>query len=301
MKTYLKDYKRRDFLKSSVLMGTFFAVSPYSFAIGERMDKLKYGAVIKERIVPVSINWDVANLMMKDVNISWKMMDSISEQFNKMVAGSVIDKGLDHVPEMLDIIQHGGAWDEETHRKAALFAGWVVHRQTADVFREMYKNDTDPLMVALRDAVVLKYKIARGTDVSPSQAAMEDLFKSLYHRATFRTHTLTPDTNDWERWVIDYLDWYAEDRRNMEELAKSWVQGLGGNAFLEEDDVLLKLCNNYAIWEINLTEDFIKERVGKSYYAQAVARALIGVKTLDEYFKGNVSKEALIKKLNLSN
>jgi len=300
MNTIIKSQNRREFIKSSALIGAFLSLDPFSLAYGNTV-KLGDLPILKERLLPVSITWDAANLMMKDKNISWKMMDSISEQFNKMVSGKVLEKGKKFIPDILDIIHKGGAWSEEIHPKVALVAGWLIYREVVPIVTPLYKHDTSTSDVYNREIAILKYKIAREIGGKVSKEEMEDILKLMFHRATFRTHTITPDREDWENWVVRYIDWYEQDRKGMGALAEAWVNGNDATdkSFFNPDDELIKIANDYSIWKVDLNESFLEGK-GDSLYAKALSNATKAIKHLDEYFKGNMDKNAFMKKVNIA-
>ena len=146
-----------------------------------------------------------------------------------------------------------------------------------------------------QDVAVLKHRIG-GEPASASVADTEDILKLLYHRTTFRTHTLTPDTNNWNEWVVNYMDWYREDRRRMPSLAKAWVadQEVSSDFFNPEDE-LIKTASDYSVRQIQLDESFVAGK-GLSIYSKALAQSALALKSLDELFKGNVSRSTFMKK-----
>jgi len=281
-------------------MGAFFSLGPVHFSYGNTV-KIGDYPVMKERILPVSITWDVANLMSKDVNISWKMIESISEKISMMVSGSVLEKGKKYVPEILDIIDKGSGWDDATHPKVALVAGWLVYREIVPMVTPVYQNDAGQNDVYKRDIAILKYRIARANGGKVEKEEMEDILKMMFHRATFRTHTITPDSQDWENWVVRYLDWYNQDQEDLRALAGAWLLADDGSmdtAFFNPNDELIKIANDYSIWEVELTPGFLENK-GDSLYAKTLANATKAVMGLDEYFKGNIDKQAFLKKLGI--
>lgn len=293
-------HSRRTFIKNSALLGALIAVDPFSLIYGRSAEITDTGTLV-ERILPVAIQWDAANLMIKDTTISWKMMDSISEQFNKMVSGRVLEKGKKHIPEILDIIKAGDGWDEETHSRVALFAGWLINREVADVITPLYKNDSDGVDALQRDATVLKYKIARENNDEVTTAHMEDLLMQMFHRATYRTHTLTPDKNDWDTWVINYLDWFHTDRASIRKLAQAWSDNTGAASdrqFFNPNDKLIQIANDYSIWEIELTPEFFDNK-GDSLYTKALTNAAKAIKSLDDFFNDKLDKQVFMKKMNI--
>ncbi|WKN44996.1 twin-arginine translocation signal domain-containing protein [Tunicatimonas pelagia] len=293
-KTIPEDKSRRSFIKQSALAGALLAIHPYDLlAKRGQVASSHLTAAPAHRYTPVAIVWDAANLMIKDADIAWKMKDSISEQFNKMVAGQVLDRGLPYISEILTIIQGGSGWSEEIHPQVALVAGWLVYRETAKV---MNAQDTSPDQILRQDVAVLKHTIGKSSSASPSAADVEDILKLLYHRATFRTHTLTPDTENWNEWVINYMDWYREDRQRMQSLARAWVSGEEASTdFFNPNDELIKIASDYSVSQIRLNESFVEGK-GSSAYTQALAQSALALKSLDEFFKGNMSKSAFMQK-----
>ena len=235
--------------------------------------------------------------MIKDADISWKMQDSISEQFNKMVAGRVLDRGQRFLPEILTTIQEGSGWSEAIHPQVALVAGWLIYRETAKV---LSTQNNDPDQTLLQDVAVLKHKIGKNASAAVSAADTEDLLNMMYHRATFRTHTLTPDTDHWNEWVVNYMDWYREERRSMPSLAEAWVANQRADArFFNPDDELIKVANDYSIRQIQLDESFVEGK-GTSIYSRALAQSALALKSLDEFFQGNISQSAFMKKYEIA-
>lgn len=309
---------RRIFLKNSLFASAFlgFGPSAYSFSglipsthsfLGT--ESVQNKVVKSERFVPVSIVWDVANLIMKDRNKSWKMMDSVSERFNRMVSGSVLQKNRQYLPEILTEIMEGNGWSEEIHPQVALFCGFLVHDKIEKAFAELQSDTKDDRSFLYRDCAILKLRINRetsGSGANPTKAEIADFLKQLYHRATFRTHTLTPDTQDWERWLVDYIDWYNADRRYLEELAEIYLKDDdqfqkhgAGTSFFDTKDELFRIANDYSVREIELSPTFVNNAKGDSLYARALADAILAVKSLDELFEGKIEKEKFRKMHNI--
>lgn len=283
---------RRLFIKQSALVGALLTTMPEELLSRHRVLENGYQSVLKYRYTPVAIIWDAANLMIKDADVTWKMQDSISEQFNKMVAGRVLDQGQSFISEILTTIQEGSGWSEAIHPQVALVAGWLVYRQTAKV---MNTQDISIDQILRQDVAVLKHRIGTNASASASAAETEDMLKLLYHRATFRTHTLTPDADNWNEWVVNYMDWYREDRKHMRSLAEAWVANEEADRdFFNPNDELIKIARDYSVRQIQLNEPFVTGK-GASLYSRALAQSGLALKSLDEFFKGNISKAEFMK------
>ena len=284
---------RRSFIKQSALLGALLTTTPFDALPKQRLSKNSYQiAAPTHRYTPVTIVWDAANLMMKDAGITWKMQDSISEQFNRMVAGRVLDQGQSHLPEILTTIQEGSGWSEAIHPQVALVGGWLVYRESAKVLNAQNISSDQVLQ---QDVAVLRHRIGSDSSSSASVVDTEGILKLLYHRATFRTHTLTPDTDHWNAWVVNYLDWYRQDRKNMQSLAEAWVahEKVSPDFFNPEDE-LIKTASDYSIRQIQLNESFVADK-GASLYTQALAQSALALKSLDEFFKGTLSQAEFMK------
>ena len=287
---------RRSFIKQSALLGALLATTPWDGLPAQRL-AAKTAAALKHRYTPVAIVWDAANLMIKDADITWKMQDSISEQFNRMVAGRVLDQGQSYIPEVLTTIQEGSGWSEAIHPQVALVGGWLVYRESAKVLNT---QNVSADQILRQDVAVLRHKLGREASAPASAADTEDLLKLLYHRATFRTHTLTPDTDQWNTWVVNYMDWYRQDRKSMQPLAEAWVANEKVDpSFFDPDDALINVASDYSVRQIQLNESYVAGK-GSSLYTQALSQSALALKSLDEFFKGNISKAAFMKQWGIS-
>jgi len=289
------ELSRRGFIKSSALFSALLAVDPFHF---QRPGIKSKSNEMQERIVPVSIAWDAANLMMKDTNLSWKMMDSISEQFNKLVSGRILEKGKKHISEMFDIVKMGGGWDSETHPRVALIAGWLIYREIPPVITPLYRQDHENGALS-RDAEVLKFRIARDSAGSVTKEQLEDILKLMYHRAFFRTHTLTPNRQEWENWVGEIVDWHQADREKIGELASAWIENKTTPGFFNANDELIRIANDYSIRELEISPQFLENK-GDSLYARVLAKSAMAIKSLDNFFNDKITKQELMGQLNIT-
>lgn len=296
--TPVEGKSRRSFIKQSALLGALLTATPFDVLPKQRLSERSYQiAALPYRYTPVALVWDAANLMMKDADITWKMQDSISEQFNRMVAGRVLDQGQAYISEILTTIQEGSGWSEAIHPQVALVGGWLVYRETAKVLNS---SDVSADQTLRQDVAVLRNKIGKDSSASASVADTEDMLKLLYHRATFRTHTLTPDTDNWNEWVVNYMDWYRKDRQSMPALAEAWVANERVSPdFFNPEDELIKTAGDYSIRQIQLDESFVANK-GSSLYTQALAQSALALKSLDEFFKGNISRAEFMKQRAIS-
>ena len=287
--------KRREFIKQSAFLSALLAVNPYElYAKEEALGT----TVVKERIVPVSIVWDAANLMTKDKNISWKMIESISEKFNLMACGKVLDKGKDFVSELIDLTKAGNGWDDETHPRVALLAGWLIHREVANVFSPLYPKDVNDMEVWKRDALILKYKIGKYSGQKVSEEKLADILKLMFHRAFFRTHTLTPDKQNWQNWVIDYVDYYHQDRENIDKISNAWNQSSNLTGFFDSKNELIKLANDYSKWDMKIDQEYLSD-ISTCNYSKALSNATLALKTLDDFYENRISKQHLMNTLKI--
>ena len=288
---------RRSFIKQSALLSALLATTPWDGLPAQRLSAKASSTAPTHRYTPVAIVWDAANLMIKDADITWKMQDSISEQFNRMVAGRVLDQGQAYLSEILTTIQEGSGWSEAIHPQVALVGGWLVYRESAKVLNT---QNVSADQILRQDVAVLRHKIGREASAPASAADTEDILKLLYHRATFRTHTLTPDTDHWNTWVVNYLDWYRQDRKSMQPLAEAWVANEKVDpSFFDPDDELINVASDYSVRQIQLNESYVAGK-GSSLYTQALSRSALALKSLDELFKGNISQAAFMKQWGIS-
>jgi hypothetical protein len=300
---------RRDFLKKSFLATAMVGLGPSAYAfLGDK--KVLETVLFSERLTPISILWDVSNLILKDKNKTWKMMDSLSEGFNKMLCGSALRGHRQHLPSLLTTIKEGGGWDGEIHPQVALFAGFLAYGEVEKVFATIPKTDGIGTGALYRDCTILKYRVERegqgsSTD-KPTKDEIEDFLKLMYHRATFRTHTLTPDAEDWERWLVDYIDGYHRDRDYLKGLAEVYLEArpayhknYADTRFFDPEDEIIKMANDYSLREIDLTPSFVQDK-GKSLYAKALTNAVIAVKSLDDYFDGRMNRSAFVEKYDIA-
>ena len=287
--------KRREFIKQSAFLSALLAVNPYEF---QAKAATINNTLIKERIVPVSIVWDTANLITKDKNASLSLTESISEKFNLMAGGKVLEKVKKHIPELIDLVGASNWWEEATYPKVALLAGWLTHREVTAVMSPLYRQDDNEAEVFKRDATILKYKIGKSSNQEVSDEALADILKLMFHRAFFRTHTLTPDKQNWENWVVDYLDYYHWDRENMDQLAKAWQSKPLPDQFFDSKDEIIAIANDYSIRELELTPEFFQNK-GNSLYAKALINATRALKDLDLFLHAEISKTNLMNRLKL--
>lgn len=307
MKMNLQE-NRRDFLKKSFLATAMMGLSPTAFASwdGRNAEDM---SLMRERLTPVSVLWDTANLILKDKNKTWKMMDSISSRFNHMLCGPVLEGHGQHASSLLTSIKDGGGWDEETHPQVALFAGWLAHREILKSFAAIPKENSDKEGYLYRDCAILKFRVERdgmgSASEKPTPAEIEDFLKMMYHRTTFRTHTLTPDIDDWERWLVDYIDAHHRDREYLKRLAEVYFEdseaykdNFADTRFFDPEDEIIKMANDYSVREIDLSASFVQNK-GESTYAKALTNAVIAVKSLDEYFDGKMERSAFVKKYDI--
>jgi len=287
--------KRREFIKQSAFLSALLAVNPYEF---QAKTASISNTLIKERIVPVSIVWDTANLITKDKNASLSLTESISEKFNLMASGKVLEKGKKFIPELIDLVGAGDWWDETIYPRVALLAGWLTHREVAAVMSPLYGQDANEAEVLKRDASILQYKIGKSSNQEVSDKELADILKLMFHRAFFRTHTLTPDKQNWENWVIEYLDYYHWDRENMDQLANAWLSNVKLDKFFDSKDEIIAIANDHSIRELELTPDFFQNK-GNSHYAKALINATRALKDLDLFIHAKISKSNLMNRLKL--
>lgn len=293
---------RREFLKKSAFLGSLIALNP--FKLVSKPFKVEGYPAVRERIVPVAILDDTAGLIVRDYNFSHVIIESFQEEMNLMYCGKTFERGKEYLPELLNTIKKADWGDESRYQKAAVICGWLIYREIPPVIAPLYKNESSQKGSLLRDTAILKYK----AEVEPSDdtAEMADILKLIWHRVACRIHTLTPDVKEWNSWILDYIDWYLKDRKDMQEFAEllqkehsaEWNEYIKRTNFFAPHDKLIKVANDFSKREISLDSDLLAVK-GQSLYAQAIAKGIRAIKEFDNYLNGDISDKKMMKRLDI--
>lgn len=187
--------------------------------------------------------------------------------------------------------------------KVALFLGFLAYREIAKAFASQGGADAQK-QALYRDCAILKARLGKPLPkgaIVPSTAEIADFLKALYHRTTFRTHTLTPDTEDWDRWLLAYIDWYQADQRYLDQLSGIYLAPSSefkthnaGKTFFDPEDRLVVTANDASIRELDVRTAARQETAGNSLYTTTLAKIVLAFASLDDYFHGHMDRQDFV-------
>ena len=173
---------------------------------------------------------------------------------------------------------------------------------------EQYPNDAQELSI-YQDTYLLK--TLAGNNASPVKYDdLNQLLKVMLPRAITRVHTLIPDSQNGEAWVVRMGEWRKENNDLMEQYARIYTQPDPAKVkqyvrdanFYAVDDALIQLArktqNGKRVEAKGLNREVEKAMNGSgSRYAQALATSVHRVRTVDKFLRGTIDESALVNAL----
>ncbi|MBN2091078.1 hypothetical protein JW964_15805 [candidate division KSB1 bacterium] len=182
--------------------------------------------------------------------------------------------------------------DDKPARILALLSGWLMASGIRTIIQPLYldakKSDSSspPEMSIYHDMFVLK-QIAPGENPTAANSTnLASLFNGMVPRMITRTHTLTPDYDDGEGWILRISTWRDKTIELMNRYAEVYLNPdsqkmdkyiLKSNFYYPDDPIIQltrKLQNGFSA-SSNETEQVIRDPQNKSLYAQALALGCI--------------------------
>ncbi len=291
---------RRTFIKQGLAAGTGLALFPYltSFKNSNTMP----GQYHPDGLVPFSIMDDVSECIQNHGSMDTLIKEAlkidlyheIPSNFSRMGLAlkpkpTVIKKYMQDVTDNKDLIRE----DEFQSKKMAFTLGWLIthaiNTTFAPVCTPVAKDDPQTYleMQLYQDAFLINHLSGH----KPKNSNTEDLtslFMAMFPRMIGRIHTLKPDVDDGNNWVLRMTEYRKKNKENLERLAKIVSQ--------PDEKKQIKYVSQFPLYDakdISALKQSIKQGSSikslprqVSLYGKSVSKAYEYLLAFDGYFKG---------------
>jgi hypothetical protein len=310
---------RRSFFKNSALVGVGIMFLPEAILGNTQMPA---PGLLGERLTSLAIADDIFRLVKASSEISETIKKVVEPHINEHVPGNTARlarniPGLEKQSiNILKIAREGiQKKDEFAGEKLALALGAIAFQtvnQELKSFGAIIKGNGSETGLYM-DASVLKAMNGIGLteNVNGDADDLASLFKGITPRVLTRFHTLIPDDDDAENWIISMFDWRHETDMYYNKLAALYTQPdkkkleslIIKPGFLNTQDELYTAArglrqNNHS--ETARLQTAFAKAENQSMYTRALARGYSNVNMAAAYFEGKMDEKELVKRLAFS-
>ncbi len=199
--------------------------------------------------------------------------------------------------------------DETRNKKLALALGWLIARAGRKHLEPLYIREaerdrqTPPDIIIYHDAVLMRELY--GKEALPDEVSapeVENLFLEMLPRMITRTHTLTPDYEDGERWVLRIMAWRVRTISMLRRYGRAYhspdPQKVHAYVvqpnFYDRSDDLLQNVRAIQHGEVVAREELaaaIRSSQPRCLYAGALRGGLRAIEAAQRWFNGQSTEE----------
>lgn len=316
---------RRDFLTHTALAGAGIAIglpaaARDAFSVAMAASPLAAGA----HLTPILAVDDALRLSLLDRALNEDVKAVMIAHHGFYQSSGVLAREEDDVLTLLGTIREKWAGRDrlpvERHEyngdmlepKLAFVTGWLAHQA---VQQHIYGDEAHPGIdeKAVYHDVTLCHSIFKSEPVSqdarkPTVDELAHLLEMMYLRTYVRMHTIDPDFDDVENWIIRYVKWSEDTRALTRNYARAYLEPdaekvqryVNRPNFYDASNPLIVLARDLqqGITEttIDLAEAMQVAR-GQSQYARALAGACARIQAVGAFMDGVADQAALKKTL----
>ena len=205
-------------------------------------------------------------------------------------------------------VAHGDMLDS----KLAFAAGWMANQAAWETLYSDAGRTGDLDDRAVYHDVTLLHALAQGEPVAPSGATpsvddLTQLFQLMYLRTYMRMHTIDPDFDDVEAWILRVVRLNSDLEALTRRYAEAYLQPDAAKLsryvetpnFYEASDPLLQLARSlhqgHAASVTDL-EEALAASPGRCQYAQALGHAYRVLESVSAFHEGRLNEVKLQKK-----
>ena len=307
---------RRQFLAALSMSAAGAAFLPHCAPLGN--DRSKGRPFSGGELTLVCLAHDAATLAPLAFELSNEFKTALSADINapshgdfSRIGGLVRASDDQMIALLQELADQPGS--ETRAKKLALALGWLTaragKRQLEPLYRREAKRDkqTPPDIIIYHDAVLMRELY--GESALPSAVTSQDvenLFLELLPRMITRTHTLTPDYDDGEGWVLRIMAWRERTIAMLRRYGRAYHSPdpekyrafVERPHFYDRDDDLLRMVRA-AQEERTVSGEALAAALRSSQprclYAQALSDGLRAIETAQQWFNGQSTKERFRK------
>lgn len=317
---------RRQFLTHTATAGAGLAVGLRAFARDATPFMRTAGSLVAgTHLTPILLVDDAIRLTLLNQSISDEFKSALIEHHHFALASGALNREGKDVLALLSAIREGWAGRDcmeiDNHSvagdmlepKMAFAAGWLAQRAART---SIYGADA-PATVDDRSIyhdVTLLHAIHDSEPVDPftSGASVDELAQFLqlmYYRAYMRMHTIDPDFDDVEAWILRVV----KKNREIEDLTRRYAEAyLNPDAskrrqyveapnFYAAADPIIELARmlQQGVTESSIRlADAVEASTSGSRYAQALGRAYSALESIDAYNSRVIAASELVQQLD---
>ena len=187
--------------------------------------------------------------------------------------------------------------------KLAFVLGWLGYHSAHQHFGDAYGQTESGLPEEkgiYYDAILLR-ELSAGSQKTVKAEELESLFLQMMPRILTRFHTLIPDYDDVEGWIMRMADWRVNMENYFSQLARAYASPDAGkmkkyaNTFYNPKDPVIQMAQSENAKKN--VEGAVQAAKSQSRYAQAVAETYQYFQTVNNFMEGDLDISALRKSL----
>lgn len=319
---------RRNFLAHTALAGAGLAIGLPSltreaFALTFTADPLAAGT----HLTPILVVDDALRLSLLNLSLNDDLKAAmISNQAFYQSSGTLARNASDLIVLLGTIRDQWGGRDkmkvtrheyngDMLESKLAFVAGWFAHQAAQ---HQIYGNNRHEGIdeKALYHDITLCRSIYQSEPVAkkskqPTVDELAQLLQQMYTRTYVRMHTIDPDFDDVENWIVRYVKWSEDTKALTEQYANAYLNPdpeklqmyVKEPGFYDPANPIIALARelHQGITESTIDlKEAIHASASQSQYAQALGVACNRIEAIGAFMDGKLDQTGLQKMLKMS-
>ncbi|AHM60262.1 hypothetical protein D770_10025 [Flammeovirgaceae bacterium 311] len=310
---------RRGFLKTSALISGGMFFMPASFWQSAFMAP---AGPLGARLAPIAMADDVFGLVMGSMQMPADFRKALTTNLNEHLPGNTArlarnfpDAGGNAVALLKIGRESMESKDELGEEKLGLALGAIAYNAVNNSLAacKSKQQGSKPDAGVYLDAAVLKAMngMEPGQQLGGDSTALSSLFKEMVPRVLTRFHTLIPDDDDAQNWVLRVYSWRNEMDSYFDELAKAYMQpdqkkinGINSKSgFINTADALYrearsmhKDSNQNAV----AIKTALEKAKGQSLYTKTLASGYSAIEAAAAFYEQEIDEQELVRRLKSS-